>query len=99
MGRRTSEATEETKRVPYKVVAGQGEIAAVEVQGKRYTPPEISAMILQKMKQTAEDYLGTSVSKAVVTVPAYFSDAQRQPTKDAGKAAGLDVLRTINEPT
>jgi molecular chaperone DnaK len=99
MGRRTSEATEETKRVPYKVVAGQNDLASVEVQGKRYTPPEISAMILQKMKQTAEDYLGHTVTKAVVTVPAYFNDAQRQATKDAGKVAGLDVLRIINEPT
>jgi molecular chaperone DnaK len=99
MGRRTSEATEETKRVPYKVAAGQNDLASVEVQGKRYTPPEISAMILQKMKQTAEDYLGHTVTKAVVTVPAYFNDAQRQATKDAGKIAGLDVLRIINEPT
>src|SRR3954449_2698921 len=99
MGRRTSEATEETKRVPYKVVAGQNDLASVEVQGKRYTPPEISAMILQKMKQTAEDYLGHTVTKAVVTVPAYFNDSQRQATKDAGKIAGLDVLRIINEPT
>jgi molecular chaperone DnaK len=99
MGRRMNEATEETKRVPYKVVAGQNDLASVEVQGKRYTPPEISAMILQKMKQTAEDYLGHTVSKAVVTVPAYFNDAQRQATKDAGKIAGLDVLRIINEPT
>src|SRR3954463_16771808 len=99
MGRRMEEATEETKRVPYKVLAGQNGLSSVEVQGKRYTPPEISAMILQKMKQTAEDYLGHSVSKAVVTVPAYFNDAQRQATKDAGKIAGLDVLRIINEPT
>jgi molecular chaperone DnaK len=99
MGRRMSEVQDETKRVPYKVVSGANDIAAVEVQGKRYNPPEISAMILQKMKQTAEDYLGHSVSKAVVTVPAYFNDAQRQATKDAGKVAGLDVLRIINEPT
>ncbi|HET9423970.1 MAG TPA: molecular chaperone DnaK [Gemmatimonadaceae bacterium] len=99
MGRRMEEATEETKRVPYKVQAGQNGLASVEVQGKRYTPPEISAMVLQKMKQTAEDYLGHTVTKAVVTVPAYFNDAQRQATKDAGKVAGLDVLRIINEPT
>jgi molecular chaperone DnaK len=99
MGRRISEAQDEIKRVPYKVVAGQNDMASVEVQGKRYSPPEISAMILQKMKQTAEDYLGHPVTKAVVTVPAYFNDAQRQATKDAGKVAGLDVLRIINEPT
>jgi len=99
MGRRLSEVPDEIKRVPYKVVAGQGDLATVEVQGKRFTAPEISAMILQKMKQTAEDYLGHSVAKAVVTVPAYFNDAQRQATKDAGKIAGLDVLRIINEPT
>src|SRR5262250_3336758 len=99
MGRRMSEVPDEIKRVPYKVVSGQNDMASVEVQGKRYTPPEISAMILQKMKQTAEDYLGHTVSKAVVTVPAYFNDAQRQATKDAGKIAGLDVLRIINEPT
>ncbi|HEX7122685.1 MAG TPA: molecular chaperone DnaK [Gemmatimonadaceae bacterium] len=99
MGRRVSEVPEEIKRVPYTVVSGPNDLAAVEVQGKRYTPPEISAMILQKMKQTAEDYLGFSVSKAVITVPAYFNDAQRQATKDAGKIAGLDVLRIINEPT
>jgi molecular chaperone DnaK len=99
MGRRMSEVQDEIKRVPYKVVAGPNDVAAVEVQGKRYTPPEISAMILQKMKQTAEDYLGHGVTKAVVTVPAYFNDAQRQATKDAGKVAGLEVLRIINEPT
>src|SRR5881398_494084 len=99
MGRRMSEVQDEIKRVPYKVVAGPSDVAAVEVQGKRYTPPEVSAMILQKMKQTAEDYLGHSVSKAVITVPAYFNDSQRQATKDAGKIAGLDVLRIINEPT
>jgi molecular chaperone DnaK len=99
MGRRINEAQDEIKRVPYKVVAGQNDMASVEVQGKRYSPPEVSAMILQKMKQTAEDYLGHPVTKAVVTVPAYFNDAQRQATKDAGKVAGLDVLRIINEPT
>ena len=99
MGRKMGEVQEEMKRVPYKVVAGQNDVVAVEVQGKRYTPPEISAMILQKMKQTAEDYLGTKVSKAVITVPAYFNDSQRQATKDAGRIAGLDVLRIINEPT
>jgi len=99
MGRKISEVQEEIKRVPYKVVAGSNEVATVEVQGKRFTPPEVSAMILQKMKQTAEDYLGSQVTKAVVTVPAYFNDAQRQATKDAGKIAGLDVLRIINEPT
>jgi molecular chaperone DnaK len=99
MGRRMSEVPDEIKRVPYKVTGGANDLATVEVQGKRYSPPEISAMILQKMRQTAEDYLGQKVSKAVVTVPAYFNDAQRQATKDAGKIAGLDVLRIINEPT
>ncbi len=99
MGRKTSEVSDESKRVPYKVASGSNDLVAVEIQGKRYTPPEISAMILQKMKQTAEDYLGYSVSKAVVTVPAYFNDSQRQATKDAGKIAGLDVLRIVNEPT
>jgi len=99
MGRKISEVQEEIKRVPYKVVSGPNDLAVVEVQGKRYTPPEISAMILQKMKQTAEDYLGHKVEKAVVTVPAYFNDSQRQATKDAGRIAGLDVLRIINEPT
>src|SRR5919202_818408 len=99
MGRKMSEVAEEIKRVPYKVVPGQNDVATVEIQGKRYTPPEISAMILQKMKQTAEDYLGHKVEKAVITVPAYFNDSQRQATKDAGRIAGLDVLRIINEPT
>ncbi len=99
MGRRIAEVSEEMKRVPYRVVPGTNELASVEIQGKRYTPPEISAMILQKMKQTAEDYLGYKVEKAVVTVPAYFNDAQRQATKDAGKISGLDVVRIINEPT
>jgi molecular chaperone DnaK len=99
MGRKMPEVVEETKRVPYAVVGGPNDLSAVEVQGKRFTPPEISAMILQKMKQTAEDYLGHSVTKAVVTVPAYFNDSQRQATKDAGRIAGLEVLRIINEPT
>src|SRR5687767_4846875 len=99
MGRKMSEVKEEAGRVPYKVAPGTNDVATVEVQGKRYTPPEVSAMILQKMKQTAEDYLGYKVEKAVVTVPAYFNDSQRQATKDAGKIAGLDVLRIINEPT
>jgi len=99
MGRRMGEVTEEIKRVPYKVIAGTNGLASVEIQGKTYTPPEISAMILQKMKQTAEDYLGHKVEKAVITVPAYFNDSQRQATKDAGKIAGLDVVRIINEPT
>jgi molecular chaperone DnaK len=99
MGRKMSEVPGEIKRVPYKVLPGANDVATVEVQGKRYTPPEISAMILQKMKQTAEDYLGQTVSRAVITVPAYFNDSQRQATKDAGKIAGLEVLRIINEPT
>ncbi len=99
MGRRVDEITEETKRVPYPVVPGPNGLAAVDIQGKKYSPPEISAMILQKMKQTAEDYLGHPVEKAVITVPAYFNDAQRQATKDAGKIAGLEVMRIINEPT
>jgi molecular chaperone DnaK len=99
MGRRLNEVADETKKVPYKVIDGPNGMAVVEIQGKRYTPPEISAMILQKMKQTAEDYLGHTVDKAVITVPAYFNDAQRQATKDAGRIAGLDVQRIINEPT
>ncbi len=99
MGRKMSEVQAETARVPYKVQGGTNDVSTVEVQGKRFTPPEVSAMILQKMKQTAEDYLGYKVEKAVITVPAYFNDSQRQATKDAGKIAGLDVLRIINEPT
>ena len=99
MGRRLEEVTEETRRVPYKIVPGSNGLATVEIAGKKYSPPEISAMILQKMKQTAEDYLGTKVTEAVITVPAYFNDAQRQATKDAGKIAGLEVKRIINEPT
>jgi molecular chaperone DnaK len=98
MGRRYDEVTEEMKMVPYKVVR-QGDHVAVLAQGKEHTPPQISAMILQKLKKAAEDYLGQSVSEAVITVPAYFNDAQRQATKDAGKSAGLDVKRIVNEPT
>ena len=99
MGRRYSEVAEEAKNVPYAVKEGKGGEAGIEVEGKSYTPPEISAMILQKMKQTAEDYLGEKVTEAVITVPAYFNDTQRQATKDAGRIAGLDVKRIINEPT
>ncbi len=99
MGRKMGEVSEESKRVPYAVQSGANDLVSVEVGGKKFSPPEISAMILQKMKQTAEDYLGHTVTKAVVTVPAYFNDSQRQATKDAGKIAGLDVLRIINEPT
>ena len=98
MGRRYDEVNEEMKMVPYKVVR-QGDHVAILAQGKEYTPPQISAMILQKLKKAAEDYLGQSVSEAVITVPAYFNDAQRQATKDAGKIAGLDVKRIVNEPT
>jgi len=102
MGRKESEVKQEERIVPYEVVAGENGMAQVKVPhggDKTYSPPEISAMILQKMKQTAEDYLGQTVTQAVITVPAYFNDAQRQATKDAGKVAGLEVLRIINEPT
>jgi molecular chaperone DnaK len=99
MGRRYDEVTEETKRVPYKVVKGPHDDARVEIFGKPYSPPEISAMILQKLKAAAEDFLGEKVTKAVITVPAYFNDAQRQATKQAGEIAGLEVVRIINEPT
>ncbi len=101
MGRKHSEVKEEEKLVPYEVGPdGSGRVqVTVKNADKTFTPPEISAMILQKMKQTAEDYLGTKVAQAVITVPAYFNDAQRQATKDAGKIAGLEVLRIINEPT
>lgn len=99
MGRRYPEVTEEIKRVPYRVVEAANGDAWVEVDGKRYSPPEISAMILAYLKRAAEAYLGEAVTKAVITVPAYFNDSQRQATKDAGKIAGLDVLRIINEPT
>jgi molecular chaperone DnaK len=98
MGRRFDEVSEEMKMVPYKVVR-QGDHVAVVAQGQEYTPPQISAMILQKLKKAAEDYLGQPVTEAVITVPAYFNDAQRQATKDAGKIAGLDVKRIVNEPT
>ena len=99
MGRKYDEVGNEIKLVPYEVVRGQNGDARVQVDGKEYSPPEISAMILQKMKQTAEEYLGEKISEAVVTVPAYFNDSQRQATKDAGRVAGLDVKRIINEPT
>ena len=98
MGRRYNEVNDEMKMVPYKVTQ-QGDHVGVVAQGKEYTPPEISAMILQKLKKSAEAYLGETVTEAVITVPAYFNDAQRQATKDAGKIAGLDVKRIVNEPT
>src|SRR3974390_1884856 len=98
MGRRYDEVTEEMKMVPFKVVRA-GDHVAVGAQGQEYTPPQVSALILQKLKKAAEDYLGEKVTEAVITVPAYFNDAQRQATKDAGKIAGLDVKRIINEPT
>ncbi|MCD4846558.1 MAG: molecular chaperone DnaK [Candidatus Aegiribacteria sp.] len=99
MGSKYNEMKVERERVPFKVVEGSNGDVLVEVLGKKYSPPEISAMILQKMRQTAEDYLGEKVEKAVITVPAYFSDSQRQATKDAGKIAGLQVERIVNEPT
>ncbi len=99
MGRRHNEVAEEEKLVPYEIAGGPEELVKVEARGKSFTPPEISAMVLQNLKKTAEDYLGTEVKKAVITVPAYFNDSQRQATKDAGSIAGLDVVRIINEPT
>lgn len=99
MGRFYDEVNEEMKLVPYKVVKGDNNTARVQIADRMYSPPEISAMVLQKMKQTAEDYLGTKVTDAVITVPAYFNDAQRQATKEAGEVAGLNVRRIINEPT
>ncbi len=99
MGMHMGETDKEIKRVPFKIVEGKSNDAWVEVFGKKYSPAEISAMILQKMKQTAEDYLGEKVTQAVITVPAYFNDSQRQATKDAGRIAGLEVLRIVNEPT
>lgn len=99
MGRRIDEVGNEIQEVPYKVVEGDGKTARVQIDDRKYSPPEISAMVLQKMKKTAEDYLGQEVTEAVITVPAYFNDSQRQATKDAGEIAGLKVKRIINEPT
>ena len=99
MGRRFDEVAQEMTEVPYTVQTGGRDLAVAEIDGKELTPPEISAMVLQKMKQTAEDYLGEEVTQAVITVPAYFNDSQRQATKDAGQIAGLEVLRIVNEPT
>src|ERR1700686_3432706 len=99
MGRRFDEVSQEMKLVPYRVVPGDNGDARVEAGGKKQSPPEVSAMILAKLKEAAEAYLGEKVTKAVITVPAYFNDAQRQATKDAGKIAGLEVMRIINEPT
>ncbi|RYY00281.1 hypothetical protein EON78_01615 [bacterium] len=99
IGRRWDDTENERKRIPYKAVKGKDDTISVDISGKKYTPQEISAMILSKLKQDAESYLGEKVTKAVITVPAYFNDAQRQATKDAGQIAGLEVLRIINEPT
>src|ERR1700729_2368002 len=99
MGRRFDETGEEAKRMPYKLIRGPHDDARVEISGKSYSPPEVSAMILQKLKTAAEDFLGEKVTKAVITVPAYFNDGQRQATKQAGEVAGMEVLRIINEPT
>jgi molecular chaperone DnaK len=99
MGRRYDEVQEEMKTIPFKVIKAENGIARIEADGKVYSPPEISAMVLQKLKSAAEDYLGGKVEQAVITVPAYFNDAQRQATKDAGQIAGLEVLRLVNEPT
>ena len=99
MGRKYDEVQSELKLVPYTVVRGENGDCRIKIGNEEFSPPEISAMILQKMKQTAEDYLGEKVTEAVITVPAYFNDSQRQATKDAGRIAGLEVLRIINEPT
>ena len=99
MGRRHNEVGEEEKLVPYEIAGGPEELVKVEARGKSFTPPEISAMVLQYLKKSAEDYLGTEVKKAVITVPAYFNDDQRQATINAGKIAGLEVKRIVNEPT
>src|SRR5208337_727102 len=98
MGRRHNEVATEEKMVPYKVVGGSEDYVKVQVGDREYTPPEISAYTLRKLKEAAEAYLGHKVNKAVITVPAYFNDAQRQATKDAGQIAGLEVMRIINEP-
>ncbi|HEY9115996.1 MAG TPA: Hsp70 family protein, partial [Bacteroidales bacterium] len=99
MGNSFSEVSKEAGRVPYKVIKGDNNTPRVDIDGRKYTPQEISAMVLQKMKKTAEDYLGQTVTEAVITVPAYFNDSQRQATKEAGEIAGLKVKRIINEPT
>src|SRR5580765_637959 len=99
MGRRYREVPDEIKMVPYKVVEAQNGDARIDIMAKQYPPPEISAQILRYLKEAAEAYLGSKVTKAVITVPAYFNDSQRQATKDAGKIAGLEVMRIINEPT
>src|SRR5512139_3093079 len=99
MGRKYDEVTEEMKMVPYKVVRSGNGDARLQAGGQEWAPPQISAMVLQKLKQAAEEYLGQPVVKAVITVPAYFNDSQRQATKDAGQIAGLEVLRIVNEPT
>jgi len=99
MGRRFDEVSEETTLVPYKIVAGPNQDARVDVDGKQYSAPEISAQVLLKLKRAAENYLGEKVTDAVITVPAYYNDAQRQATKDAGEIAGLNVRRIVNEPT
>src|SRR5512143_2991884 len=99
MGRRYDEVGEEVRLVPYKIIKGQNQEARVQAGGKEYTPQQVSAMILGKLKKAAETYLGEEVKQAVITVPAYFNDSQRQATKDAGTIAGLEVLRIINEPT
>ncbi|MFT7665215.1 MAG: molecular chaperone DnaK, partial [Planctomycetota bacterium] len=99
MGRRHNEVADEEKLVPYPLVGGPDELVKVEMDGKQFTPPQISAMVLAALKEAAEAHLGEKVTKAVITVPAYFNDAQRQATKDAGTIAGLEVERIINEPT
>ncbi len=99
MGRKFDEVGSEIKQVPYKVEKASNGDVRIDAEGKQYSPPEVAAMVLQKLKQSAEDYLGSKVDQAVITVPAYFNDAQRQATKDAGKVAGLEVLRIVNEPT
>ncbi|MCB0654581.1 MAG: Hsp70 family protein, partial [Saprospiraceae bacterium] len=99
MGSRFSESGKEVSRMPYKVLQGSNDTVRIDIDGRQYSPQEISAMILQKMKKVAEDFLGQEIKEAVVTVPAYFNDSQRQATKEAGEIAGLNVKRIINEPT